>query len=196
MIRFAIAFVLIFSLPVYAEDAIKDAPSVSEQAYRLSQSGKPREAIELLNAALDKDPNNLTLLITRADCFLSAGEDRKAVAEYEHLLKLKPSGLRKMVIFNNLAYLLATSPDDDVRDGKRAVDFAETAKLLSEKPSPYVIDTLAAAYAEAGQFDKAVEAGHEAIKLAPENQREEFRKYLKLYEARKPRRETREKPQK
>lgn len=192
MTRLAIAFVLIFALPLYADDVVEDAPSVSEKAWHLSRSGKPLEAIELLNAALEKDPNNPELLLTRADCFYTAGDGRKAIAECEHILKLKPTRLQRMIIFNNMAYHLATSPDDDLRDGKRAVDFAETAKLLQEEPSADVIDTLAAAYAEAGEFDKAIEAEREAIKLAPEHQREEFRKYLKLFEAHKPRRDTRE----
>jgi beta-lactamase regulating signal transducer with metallopeptidase domain/tetratricopeptide (TPR) repeat protein/protocatechuate 3,4-dioxygenase beta subunit len=166
-------------------------PSVVDQAAALRVNGKPLEAIKLLNAVLDKDPNNIDALSVRADAWNTAGEDRKAIAEYEQILKLKPSGVRKMIAWNNLAFILATSPDDGVRDGKRAVDMAETAQLLQETPTLDVLDTLAAACAEVGQFDRAVKAEKEAIKLAPETQREELRKYLKLYEAHKPRRETR-----
>lgn len=195
MTRLAIAFVLLFSAPLYADDVREEASSISEKAWRLSESGKPLEAIELLNTALEKAPENLELLLLRADCFYRADEAPKAMADFDRMLKLKPTRLQRMIIFNNMAYHLATSPNDDARDGKRAVDFAETAKLLLEEPSADVLDTLAAAYAEAGQFEKAIEAAHEAIKLAPEIQREEFRKYLKLYEARKPRRDAREKSQ-
>jgi RNA polymerase sigma-70 factor (ECF subfamily) len=67
---------------------------------------------------------------------------------------------------------------------------AETARLLQPSPNPDVLDTLAAAYAEAGQFDQAIKTEQEAIKLARDDRREEFRKNLKLYEDHKPRRET------
>ena len=70
---------------------------------------------------------------------------------------------------------------------------AQTAQLLEEKPSADVLDTLAAAYAEAGQFDRAIETENKAIKLAPGNLREELQKYLKLFEDHKPRRENRAK---
>ena len=191
MARFALALALIFALSslLYANGERKEAPSLTDQAEQLKGEGKPLDAIKLLNAALDKDPDDIDALLVRADCYVSAGEERKAIAEYEHLLKLKPSGVRKMVVYNNLAYILAASSDDGVRDGKRAVDFAETAQLLQETPSPDVLDTLAAAYAEAGQYDRAIETENKAIKIAPEDQREEFQKYLKLYEAHKPRRE-------
>lgn len=192
MARFAVALLLalVLTSSLYAESAPDEADAAFEKATRLNADGKPLEAIKLLDPLLDKDPSNIKALSIRADCFHSAGEDSKAIAEYEHTLKLRPPQLWKMVIYNNLAYILAMSPDDKVRDGKRAVDFAETAQLLQETPSPDVLDTLAAAYAEVGQFDRAVETEQKAIKLAPENQREEFRNYLKLYEAYKPRRET------
>lgn len=193
MTRFAIAFVLIFSSSLYADSKLEDASSILDKAQQMRENGKPLEAIKLLSTLLDKDPDNFDALFIRADCFFLAGDDRKAIAEYEHLLKLKPSVSEKALIYNNLAYILATSPEDGVRDGKRAIDLAETAQLLEEKPSPDVLDTLAAAYAEAGQFDRSIETENKAINLAPEKLREELRKYLKLFEAHKPRRETRAK---
>jgi tetratricopeptide (TPR) repeat protein len=193
MTRFAVALLLAFSSSLYAESKPEDASSILDKAQQLREDGKPLEAIKLLNTVLDKDPNDFGALFIRADCLFSAGEDRKAITEYEHLLKLKPSVLQKVVVFNNLAYLLAASPDDSARDGKRAIDLAETAQLLEEKPSADVLDTLAAAYAEAGQFDRAIETENKAIKLAPGNLREELQKYLKLFEDHKPRRENRAK---
>ena len=49
----------------------------------LRANGKPLEAIKLLNTAIDKDPNNIDALMVRADAWHSAGDDRKAIAEYE-----------------------------------------------------------------------------------------------------------------
>src|SRR5262249_49421907 len=55
-----------------------------------------------------------------------------------------------------LAQLLATCPDDKVRDGKRAVQYATTACELTDWKVPSCLETLAAAYAEAGQFEEAI----------------------------------------
>src|SRR4051794_4314386 len=141
--RLAIALVLAFSPCLYADSAAEAVPSVIDKAERLRVDGKPLDAIKLLDEALVKDPDNIDIRMVRADCSFSAGEDRKAIADYEHTLKLKPSPNRKVIIFNNLAYILAASPDDKVRDGKRAVDYAETAQLLQDTPSHDVLDTLA-----------------------------------------------------
>ena len=65
---------------------------------------------------------------------------------------------------NNYAWLLATSPDAAIRDGERAVSLME--ELLSEgRREPAWVDTLAAAYAEAGMFNEAVETQEEALSM-------------------------------
>ena len=58
-------------------------------------------------------------------------------------------------MLNNFAWVLATSPDDDVRDGKRAVELATKAGELTERERAHILSTLAAAYAETGDFDAA-----------------------------------------
>ena len=58
-------------------------------------------------------------------------------------------------LLNNLAWVLATSPDDKLRDGKRAIELATKAAEVSNYETPHVLSTLAAAYAETGDFEKA-----------------------------------------
>ena len=67
---------------------------------------------------------------------------------------------------NNLAVLLATAPDDAVRDGAEAVRLAERANALTEQQNPVMLTTLAAAYAEAGRFEDAIRTAEQATKLA------------------------------
>jgi Flp pilus assembly protein TadD len=66
---------------------------------------------------------------------------------------------------NNLAWRWATSKNSEERDGRAAVRFAEKAVELTNRKELGFVDTLAAAYAETGQFDKAVSAETEAISL-------------------------------
>ena len=94
------------------------------------------------------------------------------------------------MVYNNLAFILATTRDDKLRDGKRAIALSNKAKMLQQKPSFDVLDTMAAAYAEAGEFDTAIKTQNEAIELAPEGQRENCGEILKLYESQRPRRES------
>jgi hypothetical protein len=92
-----------------------------------------------------------------------------------------------LVALNNLAWILSTSSDPAHRDGRRAVGLAERAVLLTERKDPGMLDTLAAACAEAGEFGKAAEALREAIGICQdENHKGKYNVRLKLYEANTP----------
>jgi len=69
-------------------------------------------------------------------------------------------------ILNDLAWLLATSPDPALRDGQNAVRFAEHGCALTGSNNPTLLSTLAAAYAEVGRFSDAINKGEEALSLA------------------------------
>ena len=69
-------------------------------------------------------------------------------------------------MLDELAWLLVTYPDSKSRDGAEAVRLAEKACVLTERRIPVFLDTLAAAYAEAGDFPRAVAAGEEALSVA------------------------------
>jgi tetratricopeptide (TPR) repeat protein len=69
-------------------------------------------------------------------------------------------------MLDELAWLLATYPDSQTRDGAEAVRLAERACVLTERRIPALLDTLAAAYAEAGDFPRAINAAEEALNRA------------------------------
>ena len=89
--------------------------------------------------------------------------------------------------WNALAWILATSENSAIRDGANAVAFAEKAVAATNRKTPADLDTLAAAYAEAGQFEKAVPTEQEAIALVQTAaEKNDYTTRLKLFEARVP----------
>lgn len=81
---------------------------------------------------------------------------------------------------NNLAFLLATSPDQRIRNPKEAVVVAQSA-VEAEANNPEYLDTLARAYFEAGLPDKAAETERRALTLKPDDP--SYNKSLEKYEA-------------
>ena len=69
-------------------------------------------------------------------------------------------------MLDELAWLLATYPDSNSRDGREAVRLAERACALTERQIPALLDTLAAAYAEVGDFPRAISVTNEAVNRA------------------------------
>lgn len=126
---------------------------------------------------------------------VSKREYAAAVLAYEQAMRMKPdsgdlprSRARRWVQ-NNLAWLLATAPDSTVRDGARALLLAE--RLVAwRRDDPAYLDTFAAAYAELGRFEDAVETEKRAVSgLGRGSLRDEYRRHLKSYENKKPWRE-------
>jgi hypothetical protein len=86
-----------------------------------------------------------------------------------------------------LAWTLATSNDAEIRNGTNALHLAEEAVAVTSRTNAGLLSTLAAAYAETQQFDKAVTVQQEAILLLKtEQEKNDFASGLKLYQANKP----------
>jgi hypothetical protein len=108
--------------------------------------------------------------------------------ELEQLRKEAAQG--KVESQNKLAWQLATCILPALRDGTAAVSFAGQAVSATNRKNAGYLDTLAAAYAEAGQFELAVRTQKESIALLPDgNEKEDVRSRLKLYESNTPYRE-------
>ena len=138
-----------------------------------------REAKERLRQMLEKEPDNLTLLRFDSQLSISLGLHGEAV---EALSKVIESDPRDSTSLNNLAWLMATSPQDAIRDGNRAVELAEKAGELTRHKEAFVLSTLAAAYAEAGNFEKAREWSRASVEVAKKERGKTAEKRKELLE--------------
>jgi Flp pilus assembly protein TadD len=115
------------------------------------------------------------------------GEFDQAVKFYTEALRAEPD---RTDIMNNLAWLVATHNKADFYDPKRAIDLAERACQLTKYHDPSLLDTLAAAYAAAGNFAQAVRTAEKAVELTVSLRNEEIagqiKGRLKLYQAKQP----------
>src|SRR5262249_853252 len=114
-------------------------------------------AINDFNEAIRLDPEYVHAYNRCATVWLAKKDYGEAIHTYEQAIRLVPDHPHA---YGGLALLLATCPESTVRDGKRAIRMvAEACRLSSTSPTisaPWVLAILAAAYAEAGQFDEAV----------------------------------------
>jgi tetratricopeptide (TPR) repeat protein len=111
------------------------------------------------------------------------GRYADALADYRRAIELAP---KYLLAHQNTAWLLATCPDDSVRDGRAALDIAFKAHQMSEGKSSSVLKALAAAYAESGEFEKAVSWQTKVMEETPEDERPAEQELLDLYRSENP----------
>lgn len=170
------------------ETATEKRPEASEawnsRGVTLRLLGRYEEAIEMYTKAIELDRESSVAVANRAYARKSLGEYQAAIDDYELALTLAPES---PAIMNDLAWLLATCPDEDFRDPQRALELALAANEAVETPDGEYLDTLAAAYARLGQFDKAIEAGKKALdQLGMNPGAAAVHDRLELYESGKP----------
>jgi tetratricopeptide (TPR) repeat protein len=179
------------------EELLKIAPKNSRL---LAQIGllyefnkQSNKAIEKFTEALaNSDKKDFDLYRHRGDAYLNIGKHAEAIKDYEEAYKLKPddSGL-----LNNFAWVLATSPDEKIRDGKRSIEMGLKACKLTGFEKSHILSTLAAGYAETADFDNAIKYSQQAVERAPNDPevtaetKEQLNKELDNYKHKKPVRE-------
>jgi len=129
----------------------------------LFQQGRVGDAIAAWQKALATQPNDAGFHTALGNAFLKGELQKDAIAEYEHAARIST---QDPVPRNNLAWLLATSSDASIRDGNRAIEFAEQAVRLSRGEDPNYLRTLAAALAESGRFAEAKDTARQALQAA------------------------------
>ena len=155
------------------------------------EKGENEAAIAHCLAAVSIEPNQADAQATLAVALDQTGRTAEAITHYEKALAISPESVAAA---NNLAWLLATSPDAALRRGDKALELAQRADQLSGGNNATVLRTLAAAHAENGHFGKAVEIVRTALRLSALNADRELARELQadlsLYSAGLPSRES------
>jgi tetratricopeptide (TPR) repeat protein len=161
----------------------------SASAYRTRatvwlERDEPRKALADLDEAIRLEPRGAASFRTRGAFWSKTHEWAKALADLDEAIRLEPDNSEP---YNDRAWIRATCPDAKLRDGKQAVAAATRACELTGWKEPALLDTLAAACAEAGDFDAAVRWQTKAGALVHDaGSRSGFEARLALYRAKKP----------
>jgi tetratricopeptide (TPR) repeat protein len=149
------------------EKAVELRPDYADGHYNLGsallQEGRIDEAIAHWQKTVSLQPNDAEAHTTLGDALLRKGEIGQAIAQYQAALEFSPHSI---LTLNNLAWALSTCPDASLRNGAKAIELAQKADQLAGGMNPIFIRTLAAAYAETGRFNDAIETAQRALQLA------------------------------
>jgi tetratricopeptide (TPR) repeat protein len=147
--------------------ALQSRPDYAEADYELgvilAGRGQSREATGHFEAALIHRPDYAEAHYQMGVLLAAQKQTREAITHYRAAARLKPGWLEAL---NNLAWILATQPNEKLRNGPEAVTLAAEAVALTKSNNAGVLDTLAAAYAEAGRFPEAIKTAQRAVAAA------------------------------
>jgi Flp pilus assembly protein TadD len=129
----------------------------------LLEKGELDSAIQVCRSALLLRPSDADCHTTLAIALEEKGNGAEAIEHYQKALELAPSSIPTLT---NLAWLLATSPDASLRNGLKAIQLAKQADRLVGGTNIIALRTLAAAYAENGEFANAIKTARSAMQLA------------------------------
>ena len=176
--------------------------------------GEPDQALHDYDMAIHLSSKRPLTYYGRGIIWLEKKEYDRAIADFTDCIKLAPNdkafylrakawlakkdfgctiedlssairiNSKQVSAYNDLAWLLATCPDDRYRNGHRALELARKAVELDGTKNPYLLDTLAAALAQVGRFDEAIKTEETAIQILNKSGKETLRDYyrrLSLY---------------
>ena len=132
-------------------------------AKALLQKGQVAEALIHYRKLLELQPDNIEVHNIVGTVLVQQHRVGEGVEEWQKVLAIQPDNGNAL---SNLAWVFATSPDQSLRDGPKAIELAVQALRLSGGRIPVLFRTLAAAYAESGQFSEAIQTAQKGIELA------------------------------
>lgn len=163
-----------------------DAEAFLHRGHARFQLRQYREALADYEQAVKLAPNLGEALASRGDAYRSLGQWSQASADYRRAVTLDGSSVRA---HQSAAWLMATCPETPYRNAQLALEYAKKAVAVGGQEDFQLLDTLAAAYANAGDFAAAKQQLEAALKLAPESQAPALRARLTLYQQNQPYRE-------
>jgi tetratricopeptide (TPR) repeat protein len=153
----------------HLETAIRTRPDDLELQYNLALVDANRrrftDAVKRLQLVVRRQPENDEVRYHLAGALLQSGDALAALREYRIVAARQPDSPAD----NNLAWILATHPDDSIRDGTEAVRIAKRVCDRTKHQDVSALDTLAASYAEAGQFADALRTIQRAMEMAKDH---------------------------
>jgi len=168
-----------------------DAEAHNSLGAALALCGQVDAAIMRFQRALEINPELAETHYNFANLLVGRGRAGEAIEHYQIAVDMDSQNVAAR---RNLAWLLATHPEASLRNGGKAIELASQAVHLTEDNDPAMLDTLSAAYAEAGQFAAAIETARKALELAAQQDKpaavKSIRARILLYQAGTPFRET------
>jgi tetratricopeptide (TPR) repeat protein len=161
----------------------KNISALMGRGYVWYQQEKFKQAIDDFSAVIAIDPNSAIAYNNRGFNQHLLGEGKAALADYSRALELAPE---YALCHQNRAWLLATSPDDSLRNGAEAIKSALVACELDKYQIVADVKALAAAYAESGQFELAIGWQEKVVQLSSADDKPVEEKVLEQYKDKHP----------
>jgi Tfp pilus assembly protein PilF len=163
-------------------------PALYVRAQIYSHQGKYDLALKDCNEALRQDRSVVEAALLRANINARLGKYAEALKEYDYLVSLHPRNVTLARVLSDRAWFRATCPNASFRNGQQAVKDAKAACSIMIWKDEHMIDTLAAAYAETGDFKSAVQYVSQAlvVKGISANSTKLFQQHLALFQQNKP----------
>ncbi|MGP8199350.1 MAG: tetratricopeptide repeat protein [Limisphaerales bacterium] len=143
-----------------------DVDARNNLGFCLLEKGRVDEAITQLRKALEIQPDYAQAHYNLGNALLQKGQMDDAIVQFQKLAALQPGLTEARRSLNRIAWRLATSADASRRNGSKALELARQTDQLARGSDPMTAATLAAAYAETGDFNQAVATARRALELA------------------------------
>ncbi len=183
-------------MTILAKNNPQDSLWLLQLATLYQLNDQPSMATKVADQLISMDKKNWRAYRIRGDAKLSIGDQKAATADYKKALEnLDEKNDERSGLLNNLAWILATSTEDSLRDGTQSVNLGKEACELTEYKEIHILSTLAAGYAESGDFDEAVKWSSKAVEMGTGENHEQLKQLeneLKSYQEKKPWREKQE----
>jgi Tfp pilus assembly protein PilF len=163
-------------------------PALYVRAQILASQGKYDLALQDCNAALRQERGLVEAALLRANINVRLGKYAEAQKEFNYLVSLHPRRVTLARVLSDRAWFYSTCPDASFRNGQQAIKDAKAACSIMVWKDEHMIDTLGVAYAEAGDFNSAVQYAAQALAvkgISPDSTKL-FQQHLALFQQRKP----------